>query len=61
MISSGREEDLPELLRAAELLIEGRLPYEEALARYFPRLLAADKGDRSRVFSFDNVHAAYVQ
>jgi hypothetical protein len=53
-------EDLPELLHAASLLIEQRLPYEQTLAEYFPRLLAAYKGDRSRVFSFDDIHAAYV-
>jgi hypothetical protein len=38
-------EDLPELLHAAELLIERELPYERALAEYFPRLLAAYDGD----------------
>lgn len=53
-------EDLAELLDAAELLVERRLPYEQALADYFPRLLAAYKGDRSRVFSFDDVHEAYI-
>jgi hypothetical protein len=53
-------EDLPELLDAAKLLIEEGLPYEQALADYFPRLLAAHDGDRSRSFSFDNVHAQHV-
>jgi hypothetical protein len=53
-------EDLPELLHGAELLIERRLGYEEALRQYFPRLLAAYKGDRSRVFSFDEIDRAYV-
>jgi hypothetical protein len=53
-------EDLPELLHAAELLIEGRLSYEQALADYFPRLLAAYYGDRSRVFSFDNIQESYL-
>lgn len=48
-------EDLPELLHAAELLIEKRFSYDDALADYFPRLLAAYDGDRSRVFSFDNI------
>jgi hypothetical protein len=52
--------DLPELLHGAELLIEQRLPYEQALRDYFPRLLSAYKGDRSRVFSFDGIDAAYV-
>jgi hypothetical protein len=53
-------EDLPELLHAAALLIERRLPYEEALATYFPRLLTAYHGDRSRVFSFDDIHRGYL-
>jgi hypothetical protein len=53
-------EDLPELLDAAELLIEGRMPYERALAEYFPRLVAAYKNDRSRIFSFDNIHRSYL-
>lgn len=52
--------DLPELIDAAELLIEGRWSYEQALADYFPRLLKAYGGDRSRIFSFDGVHRAYV-
>jgi hypothetical protein len=53
-------EDLPELLHGAELLLEGRLGYEDALADYFPRLLRAYGGDRSRVFSFDGIHERYL-
>jgi len=53
-------EDLPELLEAAELLLEERLSYEQALAAYFPRLLAAYGGDRSRIFSFDQIHRRYL-
>jgi hypothetical protein len=53
-------EDLPELLEAARLLIERRLTYEAALADYFPRLLAAYGGDRSRIFSFDGIHEQYL-
>jgi hypothetical protein len=53
------EEDLPELLDAARLLVKRRLPYEDALARYFPRLLGA-YGDRSRIFSFDRIHERYI-
>jgi hypothetical protein len=48
------------LIDAAELLIAGRWSYEQALADYFPRLLKAYGGDRSRIFSFDGVHWAYV-
>jgi hypothetical protein len=54
------EQDLPELLDAARLLVERRQPYEDALARYFPRLLGAYGGDRSRVFSFDRIHERYI-
>jgi hypothetical protein len=53
-------EDLPELLHGARLLIERRLSYEDALKDYFPRLLAAYKGERSRIFSFDGIDAAYL-
>ncbi len=53
-------DDLPKLLEAAELLIGERLPYEQALGDYFPRLLAAYGGNRSRVFSFDNIHEQYL-
>jgi len=54
------EEDLPELLDGARLLVERRLSYEDALHGYFPRLLAAYGGDASRVFSFDAVHLSYI-
>jgi hypothetical protein len=54
------ERDLPELLAAAHLLVERRLPYEEALERHFQRLLEAYGGDRSRIFAFDALHERYV-
>lgn len=53
-------EDLDELLDAADRLINGSLGYEQALRDYFPRLLAAYRGDRNRVFSFDNIHEEYL-
>lgn len=60
-MSIGRiREDLPELMDASELLIENRLSYEDALTAYFPRLLAAYQGDRTRTFSFDNVGESYL-
>ena len=60
-MSAGRiRQDLPELLDAADQLIAGRLPAEELLADYFPRLLAAYHGDRTKIFSFDNLHRDYV-
>ncbi len=54
------EEDLPELVEAARLLIEKRLSYEDALRRQFPRLLEAYGGDRSKVFAFDGIDWAYI-
>jgi hypothetical protein len=60
-MSIGRiRQDLPELIRASQLLIDKRLSYEDALADYFPRLLAAYDGDRARVFSFDNIGELYL-
>ena len=53
-------EDLGELADAAERLIDGRLSYEAALVDYFPRLLEAYSGDRSQLFSFEDVHLPYV-
>jgi hypothetical protein len=53
-------EDLDELADAAVTLVRGRLSYEEALATYFPRLLAAYGGDRSQIASFEDVHLTYV-
>jgi hypothetical protein len=54
------EEDLPELVDAARLLIQKRLSYEDALRRYFPRLLEAYGGDRSKIFAFDGIDWTYV-
>ena len=42
------------------MLIEGRLPYEAALADYFPRLLDAYGGDRSKIVTFEDVHVGFV-
>ena len=42
------------------LLVEGRLTYEDALRGYFSRLLAAYRGDPSRIFSFDEIHRSYI-
>lgn len=60
MCAARIREDLPELLRAADQLIRHELSYEDALAEYFPRLLAAYRGDRSRSFSFDNIGDLYL-
>jgi hypothetical protein len=53
-------EDLPELVHGAELLVDRRLGYEDALRDYFSRLLAAYHGDRSRVFAFDDLDWTYL-
>jgi len=53
-------DDLGELGDAAVALVDGRVSYEDALAAYFPRLLELFGGDATQVFSFDDVHAAYV-
>jgi hypothetical protein len=52
--------DLPELLHAARRLPAGELDYEQLLGDYFPRLLEAYGGDRSRVFSFADLHEQYL-
>jgi hypothetical protein len=53
-------EDLDELLESADRLLAGRLAYDDALAVYMPRLLAAYRGDRSRIFTFDDIHEQFL-
>jgi hypothetical protein len=53
-------DDLPEFVRGAELLMERRWSFEDALADHFPRLLKAYGGDGSRIFTLDGTHQAYV-
>jgi hypothetical protein len=60
MTRSRIEEDLPELVEAARLLVKRELGYEDALQRYFSRLLEAYDGDRSQIFSFDAIHWSYI-
>ena len=50
----------PSLVGAARALVEKRVTYEEALRSYFPRLLDAYRGDRSKMFSFDGIHWQYI-
>ncbi len=54
------EEDLPELVEAARALVERRMSYEQSLRAYFPRLLEAYDGDRSKIFSFDGIHGRFI-
>ena len=53
-------DDLEELVTAAALLVEERLPYPEALARYVPRLLEAYDGDPAQLYAFDGLDLATV-
>ena len=53
-------ENLEELVTAAALLVEERLSYPEALARYVPRLLDAYNGDWSQLYAFDGLDLATV-
>lgn len=53
-------QDLDELLQATEWLVEGRLGYREALQGYFERFLRLNGGDRSTIFSVDDVHSEFV-
>lgn len=51
-------DDLGRILDGARELIEGALPYDAALARYFSELSAAV--DPASIWSIDGVHRAYV-
>ena len=53
-------QDLDELLQATEWLVEGRLEYREALQSYFQRFLRLNGGDRSTIFSIDDIHSEFV-
>ncbi len=52
--------DLDELLAAARLLVGRQLGYHDAMARHFSELLRAYRGDRSKLWSLDDAHLAYV-
>lgn len=53
-------DDLPRLVAAATELMRGAVSYEQALADYFPALVAAHHGDASPIWSIDGVHEPYV-
>ena len=52
--------DLDELLLATEWLVEGRLVYREALRSYLERFLGLHGGDRSTIYTIDDVHSEFV-
>jgi ADP-heptose:LPS heptosyltransferase len=52
--------DLDELLQATKWLAEGRLEYREALRSHFERFLRLHGGDRSTIYTIDNVHSDFV-
>ena len=54
-------QDLDELLRATEWLVEGRLGYRAALQGYFERFLKLNGGDKATNFSIDDIHSEFVQ
>lgn len=60
MVRARIVDTLPELVPAAKNLLAGTSSYDECLARYFPALLDAFHGDRSKVGSWDNVDERYV-
>lgn len=53
-------QDLDRIVTAAGELRDGTVSYERALSEYFPALLNANQGDRTRIFSIDNVHMDYL-
>jgi hypothetical protein len=54
------DDDLDELLEAAGLLIERKLPYEQAMTCHFDRIQRFFHGRTPLIWSFDNVHLDYV-
>ncbi|HEX5493505.1 MAG TPA: hypothetical protein VFX70_02890 [Mycobacteriales bacterium] len=52
--------DLAELVAAAGLLRERKLPYPNAMAGHFARLLGLYRGDSSRIWSIDAAHKPYL-
>jgi hypothetical protein len=52
--------DLPELVEAAELLLERRLTYDDALRRHFARLAEHAGENAPWMWSFDDIHTQYV-
>jgi hypothetical protein len=53
-------QDLAELLQATEWLVEGRLEYRESLQSYFERFLRLNGGDKTTIFSIDDIHSEFV-
>jgi hypothetical protein len=52
--------DLPELVEAAELLLERRLTYDDALKRHFARLTDHAGENEPWMWSFDGIHTQYL-
>ena len=53
-------EDLDRIVAAADELLCGSVTYERALKDYFTDLVAAHAGERSAIWSIDNVHLDYL-
>jgi hypothetical protein len=60
MTSARIQDDLSRIATAAAELVDGSLSYERALAEYFAALVAAHRGDASRIWSIDGVHFPYL-
>ncbi|ONI71111.1 hypothetical protein ALI144C_52195 [Actinosynnema sp. ALI-1.44] len=52
--------DLDRIVAAAGELRDGTVSYEQCLSEYFPALLDANGGDKSRLWSIDAVHLDYL-
>lgn len=53
-------EDLDRIVAAADELLWGSVTYGRALKDYFTDLVAAHAGERSAIWSIDNVHLDYL-
>lgn len=55
------DDDLDEILEAAGLLIERRLPYDQAMADHFERIQRFFAGRAPLIWSIDNAHVPYFK
>lgn len=54
-------EDMPEILKGADILINKKWNYEKCLRNYFDKLVKFSGGDTSKIWSFDNIHKKYIK
>ena len=53
------QEDLDELIKGADILVNRRWSYEECLKHHFAKILKF-YGDKKKIYSFDNLHERYI-